>query len=510
MVSKTLSGRPLQLHGFLAALLSVWGVLAFWVLYGLVHAVLRINVSRTLALDDARASELVQTFSLGYQARQPPLYEWLLWCSQQVFGTGIASHLFVRYSLIVVLGLACFGAVRAAVKDDRWAAIASLSLAASYPVGWTFHEWATQTILLSIACFATLHAALNWLEKPSLRTANWLGFAIGLGLLAKFSYPLYLGGLLIDCLSLRETRERLADPRLLLSLAIAALMISPYALWLFAVRGNVAAAIASTMILTEKPYAMRVTIGLAQLGKSIPLFLLPWLAFLFLLAPQAFLGSSKHSPTPSIPERLVLRTMIAAAALAVIGIFAIGATNIAERYMHPILMIAPVYIFARIVRIGARTDQLPRFAVFMLATAVVILGVRILAFSDNGLTKRADRLAFVPFEPLAAVLEKRGINEGTVVTFDVREAGNLRAFLPGLRVVAADSFRIQQVPRRPGDERSCVAVYSETQNDQRKTSRIGLLTPERIEVASPPSKLGAPRRGVWFLAKLDPKSPACQ
>ncbi len=506
---RILSGRPPQLHGLLAALLSFWGVLVFWIAYGLVHAILRLNVSHTLSLDDSRASELVQTLSLGYQARQPPLYEWLLWSSQQVFGTGIASHLFVRYSLIAILGLACYGAVRAAVKDNRWAAIASLSLVASYPVGWTFHEWATQTILLCIACFATLHAALNWLEKPSWRAATWLGLAIGLGMLAKFSYPLFLGGLLIACLSIRETRARLADPRLLLSLAIAGLMVSPYVFWLFAVRGNVVSAIANTMILTEKPYPLRVTIGIAQLVKSIPLFLLPWLAFLFVLAPQAFLSSSNH-PASSIAERVAFRTMIAAAALAVVGIFAIGATNIAERYMHPILMIAPVYVFARIARMDARTDHMRRFAVFMLAAAIVIFGIRILAFSDNGITKRADRLAFVPFEPLAKELEKRGIGDGTVVTFDVREAGNLRAFLPGLRAVANDSFGILHAPRRPSDERSCVAVYSEAHNDPRKTARIGAFASERIEVSSPSSKLGAPRRGVWLLAKLDPKSAACQ
>jgi hypothetical protein len=107
--------KPLQSRGLFAFLLSGQGVLIFWIAYGLIHAIFRFNASQTLSLDDARATELAQHFSIGYQTRQPPLYEWLLWCAQQFFGTGIASDLFVRYSLIALLGLACFGAARAAV-----------------------------------------------------------------------------------------------------------------------------------------------------------------------------------------------------------------------------------------------------------------------------------------------------------------------------------------------------------------------------------------------------------
>jgi hypothetical protein len=67
-------------------------VLVFWILYGIVHSALRLSISRTLTLDDARANELAQTLSLGYQLRQPPLYEWLLWFSQRFFGPGIESR----------------------------------------------------------------------------------------------------------------------------------------------------------------------------------------------------------------------------------------------------------------------------------------------------------------------------------------------------------------------------------------------------------------------------------
>lgn len=497
--------------GWIGRLLSARGVVAFWALYGIVHAALRLSFSRTLSLDDSRASELVQSLALGYQARQPPLYEWLLWCSQRIFGTGLESHIALRYALVAALGISAFVATRTAIRDTRWAAVASLSLVATYPVGWTFHEWATQTILLSIACFLTLDAALRHLEKPSLRTAAWLGLAVGLGLMAKFSYPIFLAGLFLALLSMSETRRALADARLILSAAIALAMTAPYLVWLFEVRGSVVGAISHTMIQTQQSHLLRALIGLRRLALSLPLFLLPWLAFVALLAPWAFRKPDAGAPPPGMAERLALRTMMFAAMLAAIGVAAIGATNVAERYMHAILIVAPVYLFARVARLAPQQQWQPirRFAVFMLSAAAVILAVRFAAFVDNGVSRRADRPAFIPYQQLAQALAERGLADGTAIAPDIRTAGNLHAFLPDLRVMSPESFRLVRPARRAGDERSCVLVM-DANSDANRIAPVDGLAREKIEVSAPPSPLGRPRRASWDLIRLDPHSPACE
>jgi 4-amino-4-deoxy-L-arabinose transferase-like glycosyltransferase len=501
-MTSTRTGRD----GWLSCLLSGRGVLAFWILYSLGHAVFRLSVSHTLSLDDSRSNELAQELALGYQNQQPPLYEWLLWTAQQFLGTGIESTLFVRYTLIAAIGIACYGAVRAALKDDRWAAVASLSLAASYPVGWTFHEWATQTVLLCIACFATLHAAINWIEKPSLRSAFWFGVAIGLGLLSKFSYILTIGGLLIAMLSMPETRRALCDRRLLLTAAIAMAMIAPYIFWLVTVDVDVAAAVAKKMILVSQPYSVRVLKGLGRLASSIPLFLLPWLLFIGLLAPKAF-GFGKAAVSAGLIERLALRTMIAAAILAALGIIAIGATNIAERYMHAIVMIAPIYVFARIRRFDPAGQSMRPIVILVFTLVLIVIGIRVAAESDSFASRRASRLWQIPFQSLAEQLKQRGIDHGTVITIGVREAGNLRAFLPHLRVIARDSLRVLH-PALGQDASLCVLVYPAGDAVGPKISAAG--PPERIEALGRTAWFGYPRSGTWFVAKLDPQSPMCR
>jgi hypothetical protein len=494
----------------LGRLLSLPGVVAFWAVYGVAHALLRLSITRTLTLDDSRASELVQTLSLGYQLRQPPLYEWLLWFSQQAFGSGIESHLVVRYALIALLGVATYGAVRAAVKDDRWAAAASLSLVFSYPVGWTFHEWATQTILLSIACMATMHAAIRFFEAPSVRVAGLLGLAIALGLYAKYSYPLFLGGLIAAALSIEETRRRLLDVRLLISPLIAAIAISPYAYWIVQVRGDVIADLSSHLIMSERSHLERAAIGLWRLVSSIPIFLLPWLLFVALLAPKAFLSAPQSTAAPSLVERLALRTMLFAAVIAAVGIAASGATNIAERYMHPILIIAPIYVFARIARLTPDEMNLRRFAVFALGAAVTVFAVRFVAATDNPVTRGMRRGLLLPYADLASALKARGIVDGTVASPRVREAGNLRAFEPNLRVVTRESQRVLPPPRRASDARSCVILWARGDDEDARRMAGQALSPERIEIPAQRYRLIATPAITWSFARLDPKSAVCR
>ena len=494
----------------LSALLSLRGVLVFWIVYGIAHAGLRLGVSRTLTIDDARANELTQTLALGYQIRQPPLYEWLLWCVQQFLGPGIESHLVVRYSLIAGLGLATFGAVRAAVKDDRWAAAASLSLVLTYPVGWTFHEWATQTLLLCIACMLTIHAAIRHFERPTIRTAVFLGGALALGFYAKFSFPLFLGGLLLAALSLRQTRKHLTDPSLLISLAIVAAALAPYVLWVLQVRGDIVSDLSSHLVQSGQSHFTRAAYGLWRLAVSVPMFLLPWIVLVALGAPAAFLPPPAGAPAPSMAERLAMRTMLFALALAAIGIAGSGATNIAARYMHPILIIAPVYVFARIARLTPGEERVRQYAMFAVAVALVIFAVRFAAVTDNPIT-RTERGLLQPYPELAEALKARGIEDGTVVSPSVREAGNLRAALPKVRVVARDSLRVERVPRRPSDERSCVLVWTERQDPvARQIASYDAAAVEKIAVQMRPGGLIATLAANWFVARLDPNSPACR
>ena len=55
------------------------GTLALLLFWAGVHVLLRLLLPSALTADDAREAVLAQSLQWGYQARQPPLYNWLAW-----------------------------------------------------------------------------------------------------------------------------------------------------------------------------------------------------------------------------------------------------------------------------------------------------------------------------------------------------------------------------------------------------------------------------------------------
>src|SRR5262245_62301075 len=91
----------------LAARGLVWwqpsGVLAILLAWGAVHLALRVALSGVLTIDDSRELMFAQTLEWGYQPRQPPLYNWLVWIAVRLLGPTVLAVTLVKY---VALGLA--------------------------------------------------------------------------------------------------------------------------------------------------------------------------------------------------------------------------------------------------------------------------------------------------------------------------------------------------------------------------------------------------------------------
>ena len=113
-------------------MLTARGVAAFWLLWCAAFVLMLWAASPGRTLQDALAAELLQGhFAGGYQVRNPPLYEWLLWSVQQISGPGPLSYLVLRYALIAATGLLFYAGLLRAVASQRLAAAFSLSLVGS-------------------------------------------------------------------------------------------------------------------------------------------------------------------------------------------------------------------------------------------------------------------------------------------------------------------------------------------------------------------------------------------
>ena len=514
--------RALHFSDLVDGLLSWRGLLVYWSANALLFGLARYSVSRTLALDEARTVEMAQEFAAGYTARQPPLYDQASWLLAQLLGPGAASHLILRFVCIALIGLLTFAAVARATGQERYAAAASLSLSFHYFFGWYHHQWGPHTLLLCMAGLWSFVALVDFAERPGVARALMLGAAIGLGLVSKFSFLLFLAGLFGAALTLPDLRKALRSPWIGLAGVVALAVCAPYLIWLASVHADVVGTVQNHLVQTRQSHLVRALIGIGLLLWSLVAFMMPWLAIIAALAPRAFDPRVRrdHPTTPG--ERLAARTIVIAATLAAIGIIATGATNVGERYMHPLLVLAPVMVFGRLAGVEGTAARLRLIAGAAVTAVGVLLALRLALPTIDNLTQKTVRTANLPFEAVAAQMAARGYDHGTALATDVREAGNLRSFLPRLRAVAdVDSHRALRPPQLPDNRGACFAVARLFNAQQGQISAGDVAArfenntleplghePVVIEVGVGSGR-GA-RRLYWGVRDLRPESAACR
>ena len=82
-------------------------------------------------------------------------------------------------------------------------------------------------------------------EAPSTGAYAALGLVLGLGLLSKFTYVVFLAGLGLAALTVDRYRARLAHPGILVAGAVTAALVLPFALWFVGERHDLARLYAS-------------------------------------------------------------------------------------------------------------------------------------------------------------------------------------------------------------------------------------------------------------------------
>ena len=192
---------------------------------------LRLLLSSSLTADDAREAVLAQSLQWGYQARQPPLYNWLVWGAFRLLGPGLLALTLLKYAILVLAFWLLYLTARRILADARLAALGAFSFLLIVPISWTVHESLTHSVTVLAACAGTAYALIRLERTPSAGAYAMLGLAVGLGFLSKFTYVVFLAGLALAALTVGRYRARLLHPGILLAGVVAAALVLPFALW---------------------------------------------------------------------------------------------------------------------------------------------------------------------------------------------------------------------------------------------------------------------------------------
>ncbi|MEZ5930814.1 MAG: glycosyltransferase family 39 protein [Alphaproteobacteria bacterium] len=433
-----LASTPVPAFDGLARPAVIFGLIA---LYLIGHFTLRLMLSPTLGIDDAEQILFAQHWDFGYRFRQPPLFTWLLLPVVELIGPGVLAISLVRYGLLAVTFAFYYLTARLCLRDQRLAGLAVLSLASIYVFAYYAHHDLTHTTALGAMIALALYVTAYLARHPSWTTYAVAGLVVGLGMLAKWNFAMLAVGLPLACLLHPGLRRLVLTPRILVTIGVMAVVLTPTALWMFA-HGQSIEGLSSDILSQDDGKTGRVTLwldGAGALLRSILLFPEPFLP-IFLLVFGRSLHAGIHASTrdsrtaTALPPAFFGSLMLIMLALHALLIPLFGAVNFTERWLHPALMSLPIYLFALAER-GCITKR--QIALYLATIAILVAaaaGGRLYRFAE-GADDCGSCREFAPFAELAEDLRAAGFSNGTIVADGMHIGGNLKMLFAESRVI---------------------------------------------------------------------------
>ena len=407
------------------------------------HVAVRVAISPALKWDEAEQMLWSQQLQLGYGA-QPPLYTWLQWGVNQLVGPSVLALSLLKHVLLALAYALMYLAGRELLGPrGAWWAGASLMLLP--PLGWYSIRDQTHTILVTAMACGAWWLLLRIVRRPRPSDFAWLGLVCGLGMLAKYSFALVAGAMLLAALSVPEARRALLARGWWWAPVVGALVVAPHASWLLAHLGE-----ATTDTLGKMQIRPERGIGKGLL--SLLDVYADALALWALIALWAFRSAWWRGPAaPAAPwaQRVFTRYLLLVTLVLLGMVLVAGVTNFKGRWVVPLLCVVPLAAFAARPALqshprgGRYTGAVVTLALIMLAAA----GARPWF---SGLRGQVDELNH-PAVALGEALRAAGYDgQGRIVAADHMLAGMLRTRFPGATVDAC-TFAEEDVP-------ACVAA----------------------------------------------------
>ena len=181
-----------------------------------------------LFVDEAQYWAWSRDLDFGYYSK-PPLLAWIIAGFGLVCGSG--ESCIRATSPIFYFGTALLGyATARELYDDRVAFWAAIAIVSAPGVAFSARIASTDVPLLFFWTLALL-AYVHILRGGGLRWTVTLGFALGLGLLAKYAMIYFVIGAAIVSVIDHDSRKLLGHRNIWLAVAIAGLLIAPNVIW---------------------------------------------------------------------------------------------------------------------------------------------------------------------------------------------------------------------------------------------------------------------------------------
>jgi len=440
-----------SLHSFLVlhlGLIFLWRAFAYPSLLG----------------DDAEQVLFAQSgFLFGYHLPNPVLPTWLVIISEHLFGVNAASVVLVKFIFFGIIFFFQERLARFVLKNEMAVIAATLSPLAIYYFAWDSVRTYTHSIMLLAAMVATVYVFYQITETKRLIWYTVFGVVMGLGLLAKYNYALFLVCFIAASLFEPSYRRALGSWPVILSILIALGVAGPHGLWLLDQRHLMGAVtVQKFQIQNDLSWVMRSWLGICAWGEAVISFVLPLVALLMLFFPKAFVARPRDGigaiEARDRLGRLMGRYLLIVLVVTLVMVLASGTTRVRIHYMF-LLFLLPLWAFYRIEAAGYADRVLKRYIYIVLGLAMIVPIALVVTFVTEPRVNKWAPLN-LPYTEIAHQLRLAGFIEGTVYAHNYPYfiVGDLRLHFPTSRFLSA--LYPQYIPPMRGKSGQCLIIWN--------------------------------------------------
>jgi hypothetical protein len=132
--------------------------------------------------------------------------------------------------------------------------------------------------------------------------------------------------------------------------------------------------------------------------------------------------------------------------------------------MHPFFLLTPLWLLVLVERSGNASRKVAVLAAVLISVTVLVVPLRLRDLHHAMVPDCHKCRVTIPYDGLAAALEARGFQSGTLIASDRHDAGNLRRMFPEARIVCLGRPGYAP-PLRAADLSSKVAVVWRKQHE---------------------------------------------
>lgn len=401
-------------------------------IYFLINLIARVSLPNSLEMDEAGQILMSQWYALGYDT-QPPFFNWVQHLvidgiGQSLFALSLVKNLFLFSSYVFY-----YLAARQVLASKGIAVAATLGLLTIPEIGWLAQRDLTHSNASLFAACLFLFGLFRTLDRPTITSYLVTGIAIGIGLISKYNFSILCFCAFVALLASPAYRQRIFDWRILVTAAMALLIVAPHGLWLVQ-NFEIASHDTVTKLASggQDGVLLQIVRGLSQL----PLTILAYGALTVVIFASVARGRFWPALRASNSKTRLVEVMLAVLLVFLLFlIFFMGTAELKTRWVSPVLFILPLYLCMKLDAYGIDdTDFLKRFIPVVLLLMVLIPASLVLRIVAAGAINDHPKLT-VPYQQFVEeIVRKPSITPALVIAGDAFLAGNIRMQLADIPV----------------------------------------------------------------------------